>query len=435
MSTIQETPPEYVETLQKRGFTLGSAIGRGAFGRVYKAEQVSLRRAVAVKFYDNEYTKGEANRKRVEREALLLARVQHPAIPYVLTTGVVARKGHGQVPYCVMQYIEGTSLDVLLAKGKPAIDVVRRVMHAVLSALENAHLANVLHRDVKPDNVIVAPTGVYLIDFSIGVMLAGEKGLTRATRIGERVGTADYAAPEQIRDSSDVDHRCDIYSAGVLLAEMLGAKPRLNLMTLDVELHGVSHELRDIIRLASADERQQRFVAARDFRERLDDVLDPGTVSIYDEKLSLCPNTKCPGAQWSSGSGHYLWGPKIVGPTSERFCDACGHEYVRGCVRCRRELPQNLSDLVVKRSKMGDDKLAAHCSACGTLLFRVPTCKSCGSYLTAMDLDKDTMAGCRKCLRAKPTGFGDRGRAATAVATPVVAAAEEPPLGDDDIPF
>lgn len=204
-------PAEYIDSLEKRGFSLEEWVGGGAYGNVYRASQSRLRRSVAIKFFDNPFIRGDANRKRFNREAPLLARVEHPAVPYVITTGVVAMRDGGEIPYTVMQFITGPSLRKRLDTGEP-LEPSRlyRIMSSILTALDSAHKHEVVHRDVKPDNIIVSEHGTFLIDFSIGIVLSPEPGLTRATNAGERVGTPEYAAPEQRIDASSVNHLADI---------------------------------------------------------------------------------------------------------------------------------------------------------------------------------------------------------------------------------
>lgn len=266
-----EIPKEYLDNLAQRGFALAERVGSGAYGTVYKAVQSTLKRPVAVKFFDNPFTKGESNRTRFGREAPLLARVQHPSIPYVITTGaVVLRSGHS-IPYIVMQFVGGISLYHRIDSRKPLEStLVYQVMRDLLSSLDCAHQHDVVHRDVKPDNILLAEHCVFLIDFSIGFTTKLDADLSRATALGERVGTAAYAAPEQLTDSSSVDARADVYSAGVVLAEMLGARTRLRLDTLDTELQRVPLAVRNVIRRASAEDPDDRFPRAADFWAALD---------------------------------------------------------------------------------------------------------------------------------------------------------------------
>lgn len=417
----QKPPDDYLAALGKRGFVLEQWIGGGAYGNVYRAVQTSLHRPVAVKFFDNRFAKGDANRKRFEREAPLLALVQHPSIPYVITTGSVERSADESVPYTVMQYVSGPPLDRRLGIGKIDLPLVFRIMRDVLSALECAHQREVVHRDVKPDNIVLADHCTYLLDFSIGIRITHEPGLTRATRVGDKVGTLDYAAPEQLEDSSAVDARADIYSAGVVLAEMLGARPRLKLDSLDLDIANAPAALRAIVRRAAAEKPADRFQRASDFLAALDSIIGPAVCDLLDEQIVLCPNVKCNGGRWSNGNGNYFWGPKVIGPAADRFCESCGAEYLRGCPKCHRPLPSNIANLVVKETKSDQDALRAHCARCGGLIFETPTCLSCRSYLTAKDLGTDTSSGCSKCRRKTRSSYGS--------------ARIPPPATDEDIPF
>lgn len=428
---MADTPPNaYVTTLKKHGFDLGERLGSGAYGTVYRAEQGKLGRPVAVKFFDKLTARFAANRIRFDREAPLLARVQHRAVPYVITTGTV-KGADTDVPYTVMQFVEGPTLEKKIEAGKLPIPLVRLVMHDILSALERAHRLKVIHRDVKPDNIIVSEQGIYLIDFSLGFCVDIDAGLDRATVAGERIGTWLYAAPEQLKDAASVTYRADLYSAGAVLAEMLGIRPRVRHDRLDVELPDHSQAIRDMIRKATAEDPSQRFESAAAFQAAAEAAFGPTGAEWLEKRLVLCPNPRCTAATWSNGEKRsYYWGPKVIGPTRDRHCESCGAEYLRGCPNCQQPVPGNIASLVGKSIKTADDALEAFCSGCGTSIFRTPTCKKCNSYLTKTDLGKDTNEGCQKCKRPpKPLGYTGYGGGAGTVTDPA------PPATDDDIPF
>lgn len=390
-----ETPPHYTEALKRRGFSLEERIGSGASGSVYRALQLSLsRREVAVKFCDTRALQSDRDRKRFEREANLLALLQHPGIPFVITQGSVPTLPVS-TPYFVMQYVAGETLQERLRR-EPVVESAETtlLLQYLLDALQCAHDSDVVHRDVKPSNIIISRRGrAFLVDFSIGVSARAEGGLTRATSTGQGVGTWLYAAPEQLRDASVVDKRSDIYSLGVVAAEMLGARPPVTPETLRERLQDQWSPLVEAVIRAVCARPEGRFQTAREFRDALT-VTDPTASSLaFQESLVLCPKAGCTGGVWSSRG--YFRGPKVHF-SSERFCEHCGTEYLRGCQKCRRPLPANLAELVCKRTKSDRDSLEAHCVGCGELLFRTPTCSKCGSLLQDKDLGSGAKDGCSK---------------------------------------
>ena len=178
-----QTPESYASALSSRGFDLEERIGRGAFGTVYKANQRSLGRPVAVKFFDSPFMQQPINRKRFEREALLLARIQHPSVPYVITQGTL--KDESNTPYSVMHFIPGEGLDrVVQRDGRFQANRAVDVMLDVLDALETVHERGIVHRDVKPNNIMIEKARTWLIDFSIGIAIAAIPGLSRPTATG-----------------------------------------------------------------------------------------------------------------------------------------------------------------------------------------------------------------------------------------------------------
>ncbi|MEX1364393.1 MAG: serine/threonine-protein kinase [Nannocystaceae bacterium] len=403
---MAKLPDEYMETLRRRGFVLGDWLGSGAYGQVYRALQTSLNRNVAVKFFEEGFAKAKAENKRAHREPLLLARVEHPAIPYVLTRGKV-RKGSTDIPYTVMQYVAGPTLEQRMSTSTMAEAEIHRVMRDILSALNFVHDNGVVHRDVKPGNIIVSDQGTFLLDFSIGVSLEHAPGLTRATKMEERVGTYEYAAPEQIADSSSIDHRADIYSAAVVLAEMLGARPRLQVDRIEIELQRASQKIRDVIRCGAAEKPDDRYQSAEQLLAAFNAVMGPGYGGIFDDRIALCPNLKCGQRVRSSGErGPYYFGPSVVGPTFDRFC-SCGTEYIRACPGCSVPLPPNIAERVSKSAKSEPDALEDHCRQCGTLIFRTPIC-SCKSYFSLDDIDQGEKK-CQRCRRqaSASRGYGD----------------------------
>jgi tetratricopeptide (TPR) repeat protein len=189
--------------------------------RVFVAEDVQLARKVVLKVLPSEYA-GSVNVDRFEREVRLAARLQHPHIVPLLAAGSA-----GDLPYYVMPYIEGESLrDRLAREGELPLPEVVRILREVLDALEYAHRHGVVHRDIKPDNILLTGGHAVVTDFGVAKALSDATGEARLTATGIALGTPAYMAPEQIAGEPNVDHRADIYAAGALAFEMIcGLQP------------------------------------------------------------------------------------------------------------------------------------------------------------------------------------------------------------------
>ena len=198
-------------------FRIEDEIGRGGMGVVYRAAQISLGRPVALKVISETLSDREGFRERFVRESRLAASLDHPNVIPVYAAGE-----HDGVLYIAMRFVDGTDLRALLA-AEGALDPARAagVVAQVASALDAAHERGLVHRDVKPANILVAARGggehTYLTDFGLTKRTASDSGLTAA---GEWVGTLDYVAPEQVR-GEQVDSRADVYALGCVLYELL----------------------------------------------------------------------------------------------------------------------------------------------------------------------------------------------------------------------
>ncbi len=200
------------------GYRILEVIGRGGMGVVYLAEQASPRRKVALKILATDLAADPAFRQRFIRESDAAASIEHPNIVPIHQAGE-----QDGVLFIAMRYVEGTDLRSLLDREGPlpaerAVSVVTQVA----AALDAAHESGLVHRDVKPGNVLVGRgEHAYLTDF--GLIKRPEAGAS-LTRTGQFMGTVDYVAPEQIR-GEPVDGRADVYSLGCLLYECLTGKP------------------------------------------------------------------------------------------------------------------------------------------------------------------------------------------------------------------
>src|SRR5580765_6446436 len=200
------------------GYRIESLLGRGGMGVVYRAHDLALDRKVALKLLAPELAADVRFRDRFLRESRLAASLDHPAIVPIYDAGEVG----GQL-YIAMRLVDGTDLKRLVAEGGVlAPERALPLLEQVADALDAAHEHGLVHRDVKPSNVLVDPRGhCYLADFGLSRRLAEPSSGLGA---GRSLGTVDYVAPEQIR-GGDVDGRADLYSLGCLLYECLAGRP------------------------------------------------------------------------------------------------------------------------------------------------------------------------------------------------------------------
>jgi serine/threonine protein kinase len=198
-------------------------VDRGGMGAVYRARQRSLDRIVAVKLLPMAMSNRKAFSDRFKREARALALLNHPNIVSVYDFGEAA----GGCLYYVMEYVKGTNLRQLMRAGETGSRKLLSIAMQVCEALQFAHINGVVHRDVKPANVLIDQRGhVKVADFGLAKVLGPTSG-QQLTGASDALGTPEYMAPEAINHEHEVDHRADIYSLGVMLYEMLtGHVPR-----------------------------------------------------------------------------------------------------------------------------------------------------------------------------------------------------------------
>lgn len=200
-------------------------LGVGGIGRVYRAEHLILRRPVAIKVLLEHYQCVPELSRRFEREAMALAALSHPNI--VTITDFVATR---DLTFLVMELIEGEELVALLERGPMDVNDAFGAMEQILSSLAYAHERDVIHRDLKPQNVLVRrlPGGklhAEILDFGLAKFMDGSGPAANLTKTGLVVGTPAYMAPEQA-SGSHADQRADVYAAGLMFFEMLaGSHP------------------------------------------------------------------------------------------------------------------------------------------------------------------------------------------------------------------
>lgn len=194
-------------------------VGKGAAARVFRAHDAKGQ-VVALKVLHPELLVSSAA-ERFLREVRLVGELNHPHIARLLDSG-----NSGWLVYYVMPFIEGPSLREALVPGTPMpVPQAVALGRDLLGALAHAHGRGLVHRDVKPENVILSPTeGAVLLDFGIARAIASS-GADRLTATGMTLGTAAYMSPEQVLGDDELDHRSDIYSLGCILFECLAGQP------------------------------------------------------------------------------------------------------------------------------------------------------------------------------------------------------------------
>lgn len=206
-------------------YTIERELGGGGMAHVFVAFDRQLQRRVVVKVLPPGVT-ATLSVERFEREIMMAAAMQHPNIVPVLTSGDASG-----LPYFVMPFVEGESLRESVRRGPMPIRDVVRIMRDVVRALAFAHARGIVHRDIKPDNVLLSSGAATVTDFGVAKALVSARTPSRfhehgtLTGQGTSLGTPAYMAPEQAAGDPDTDHRADIYAFGIVAYEMLTGKP------------------------------------------------------------------------------------------------------------------------------------------------------------------------------------------------------------------
>src|SRR5438552_5584703 len=216
MDTTLARPP--LGQVRDGRYRVESLIARGGMATVYLGTDTRLERTVALKIMHAELANDEDFVRRFVGEARSVAQLSHPNVVTVYDQGA-----DGKIRYLAMEYVRGRTLrDLLNSRGRLSPQEALDIMAGVLAGLAAAHDAGIAHRDVKPENVLLADSGVVKVaDFGLARLLAG----VRQTKTGMIIGTAAYLAPKQVAGAAS-DARSDVYAAGVMLFELLtGRQP------------------------------------------------------------------------------------------------------------------------------------------------------------------------------------------------------------------
>src|SRR6267142_4054269 len=268
-------------------YRIKGELGRGGMGAVYLAEQPGLGREVAIKELIQAAAADPVALKRFLQEAQVMARTSHPNLVQVHDIELM-----GDANYIVLEFIRGKSLRDLLNQGPIPLPQVFAIMHGVLQALDYAHKRAIVHRDMKPENVLLSEDGmVKVADFGIA-RLTDDSGVGgTATKTGTTVGTPQYMSPEQVA-SSKVDGRSDLYSAGIMFYELVAGQPPFTASDADgpftlmakhvqappkppsVFQPGLNPELEHVILKSLSKRPEDRFQTGQEFDDAMSRVAD-----------------------------------------------------------------------------------------------------------------------------------------------------------------
>lgn len=289
-----ETPfPQFPpKTLLADRYEIIEELGKGGMGEVYLAEDINLKRQVAIKVLPQAFSRDKERLARFEREARVLASLNHPNI-----AAVHGLEKHEDQNLLVMELIEGETLAEHIRKGPLPLKEAIRVCHQIAEGLESAHEKGIIHRDLKPGNIKITPDGkVKILDFGLAkalpqdpeaLDLSQSPTLTdRMTQTGVILGTAAYMSPEQAR-SRPVDKKSDIWSFGCLLYECLTAKPAYQGETLSDTLALILKGEPDWTKLPTGTPNQIKSLLRRclqkEPKNRLHDIADARIIMQEDD--------------------------------------------------------------------------------------------------------------------------------------------------------
>jgi len=272
-----------------RKYVIKSLLGEGGMGVVYRAVDTILDEPVALKVISERLVGGQDSVERMKREVVLARRVSHPNVCRIYDIG----ESEAGVPYVSMEYIDGRPLGDLIAEsGALSLREGVPLARQVLDALSAAHKVNVIHRDLKPDNIMVTKDGrAVIMDFGLSL----SEDSRRVTQAGSVIGTPHYMAPEQVR-GQNVDPRADLYAIGVILFRMFTGRLPFSGGIIEIlrghletppprpsEFNpGVPRELEAIILTALEKDPARRFASAEEFLLALDPI-EPATVRSSTE--------------------------------------------------------------------------------------------------------------------------------------------------------
>ena len=306
----QENDPDirHLQDALRGKYVVQKALGEGGFGRVFLAEHTGLKQKYVIKLLSTDSSRSTEIRNRFFQEAQVLAKLKHPNIIPIMDVAEF-----GGRPYYIMSHIEGGSLaDLLLKEKKLTTSKAINIVGKLLSALSEVHGKGIIHRDIKPDNVLLEAEGEpILIDFGIARI---EEGNNAKTGTGFSIGTPVYMSPEQL-DAKPINLTTDIYSMGIMFFELLTGKPpyegsmsslitqhnsaRLPSVSGKIENSKLADGIQAVLQKACAKEPSARYGSAKEMREAVEGLLkireeSPEPIKIHETQKKEKPETLPP---------------------------------------------------------------------------------------------------------------------------------------------
>ncbi len=263
-------------------------LGKGGMGAVYKARQPSLDRLVAVKVLPPEVGADASFSERFSREARALAKLNHQNIVAVYDFGRA-----NDLYYFIMEYVDGATLRQLVDTGELQPTEALSILPQICDALQFAHDEGIVHRDIKPDNILLDSKGrVKVADFGLAKLLDRAPADASLTGTNQVLGTPHYMAPEQMQGSHDVDHRADIYSLGVVFYEMLTGQLPIGRFEPPSKKVQVDVRLDDVVLRSLQSEPDRRYQHVSEIGSAVKSLDGPSAVSLPEEPLKGRPATE-----------------------------------------------------------------------------------------------------------------------------------------------